>query len=379
MDELQRVAEAHCSNVWALVEEGHYLDLIFPLHGLLSLKELAHFVALPRCPVDLQLRQRLHREARGICVDHVQLHRRGGPRQDHAVDEPALRGQGGRADGNHGLRDQDVHAVNLRRMFDALGDTNIGRQVGGVYLELAADGTFYGPAVVQTATEVHPTILAQPLLQAWVPPVRGKHRGAVHGAKDPCEGHQGHVRQFADLVLLFVRSPDDQEGVTIVFVRSPVEFVDDAVHDLSYAVHEGHHVSLQHLGGDAEVPYPGGPNDALDPRSLHHGVDAGAVHSMHVVLDNVSTSLAKTKRKQRTQLDDGLLEDNRLHELVGSWLVVAHQQVTQRLESVLRLSPLLHPVAFLCLELLVGHLRGHERVRADGLHLGNHVLYGVEH
>mmetsp|Transcript_33110 Transcript_33110/g.95178 ORF Transcript_33110/g.95178 Transcript_33110/m.95178 type:complete len:299 (-) Transcript_33110:1661-2557(-) len=296
MDELQRVAEAHRGDVRVLVEGVDHVDVLVPLLGLLGLQELAHPEALPRRPVHLERRRPLHHEAHEVEVDDEDLHGVLGARHDDAVDEAELGRHAGRALPDHGLRHQDLDAIDGGGALHSLGDAHVGREVGGVDLELAAHGALDGPAVVDAAAQVHAALSAHLLLQPRVAAVGGEHRRAVHGPEDGHEGQHGHVRHLADLLRLLVRGPPDrEEGVARVLVRRPVVLVHHPVHDLRDLVHEAHDLRLEHLRGDAEVLDPAAADDALHPRALHHHNDVGALGSPQVVRDDVGPGLAEAE------------------------------------------------------------------------------------
>mmetsp|Transcript_72588 Transcript_72588/g.205224 ORF Transcript_72588/g.205224 Transcript_72588/m.205224 type:complete len:860 (+) Transcript_72588:411-2990(+) len=379
MHELEGVAVAHRQDVGVVVEDVDHVDIVVQLARLFGVEELPHLEALPRRPADLVGGRRVDREAVAVEVDHKELHGVNGPGDDDAVDEPALRGHRRRAGLDDGLCDQDVHAVGHRRLLDALRDAHVGRQVRGVDLELASDGALDGPAVVEAAAEVHPAVLArQPLLQARVAAVRRQHRRPVDGAEHLRERDHRHVRELVEGDgLLLQRPPDHEESVAVVLVRVAEELVHDPVDDLRDLVHEGHDVVLEHLGRHAEVPDARHADDALDGDALDHRVHAGAVDAVHVVLDDVGAGLPETYGQQGPELDDGLLEDRRLHEL-GRLLVRAGELLVDFLHHALLLHPGLGAVPLLDLEVLVGHLHGHQRVEADRVDLRHHVLQGVQ-
>mmetsp|Transcript_51607 Transcript_51607/g.116169 ORF Transcript_51607/g.116169 Transcript_51607/m.116169 type:complete len:497 (-) Transcript_51607:460-1950(-) len=151
------------------------------------------------------------------------------------------------------------------------------------------------------------------------------------------------------------------------------------MHDLRDLVHKCHDAILEHLCRDAEVTDPGGTNNALNPGAFDHCVDVCTIEDLHVVGDDVCTSLPKAESQQRTKLDDGLLENHCLHEFAGGRCWRAHHNVPKPLELVLLLPLRLCFVHLLKLKLVVGHLHCHQWIFAEGVHLGDHVLDWMQH
>mmetsp|Transcript_100008 Transcript_100008/g.224103 ORF Transcript_100008/g.224103 Transcript_100008/m.224103 type:complete len:320 (+) Transcript_100008:203-1162(+) len=252
------------------------------------------------------------------------------------------------------------------------------RQVRRVNLELAPDRSLDGPTGVQAEAHIHAATGAEAVLQAGVRPVACEHRRPVDGPQDLREGHDGQFRHPLDPAdLLLLHPPDDEEGLPVVLVRRPVELVRHTVDDLCDHVHEGVDPGLQNLRGHAEVADAADADDALHDGAGDHCVDADGLLAPHVVLDDVGASLAEAESEQGAELDDGLLQDQRLHGLLLRRAEVTRHAVLREPPHLLLVKPprpgLLN---LLLLELLVRHLRRHQRVVADGHDVPDHLLDG---
>mmetsp|Transcript_83802 Transcript_83802/g.260419 ORF Transcript_83802/g.260419 Transcript_83802/m.260419 type:complete len:235 (+) Transcript_83802:815-1519(+) len=211
-----------------------------------------------------------------------------------------------------------------------------------------------------------------------MPAVAGEVRGAVDGAQDLGEGDDRQIRHPLRLrPLLLLHAPDDEEGLPVVLVRRPVVLVRHAVDDLCDHVHEGVDLRLQHLGRDGEVADPAHADDAVHPGAGNHRVDGHGLLALHVVSDDVGARLAEAEGEQGAELDDGLLQDQRLHRLLLALAARAVDEVLQYHHQLVLAQPLRLRLGYLLRpELVVGHLRRDERVVADGGHVPDHLLYG---
>mmetsp|Transcript_117920 Transcript_117920/g.328516 ORF Transcript_117920/g.328516 Transcript_117920/m.328516 type:complete len:258 (+) Transcript_117920:424-1197(+) len=241
----------------------------------------------------------INREAPIVKVNTVELYWVGRPNESDLVDQPHEGHHILGAKCHHRLRSQDAYAVYPRSELNARSDAHVGRQVRRVNLELAADSPLDRPATVEAETQVDAAVRPEPLLQPRVEPVVGEHDGPVDSSEDLGEGEDGHVSELPHLGLGHPGgAPDDQEGVAVVLVRSPVELVDNSVHYLRDLIDELHDLLLQHLRGGAEIAYPCIAHDALHTQALDHRVHARSVGALHVLAHDVGSGLSEAERQQ---------------------------------------------------------------------------------
>mmetsp|Transcript_8445 Transcript_8445/g.26263 ORF Transcript_8445/g.26263 Transcript_8445/m.26263 type:complete len:276 (-) Transcript_8445:1729-2556(-) len=267
---------------------------------LLQLQQLAVLPALVLAGVRPHPVLSLYEQGAAVQIDREEPRGRLGPLQLHVVNRAEVVRQALRASSHKRLAHEDHDPVLLRHGLQAHRHVDVGGEVGGVDLVLAAYGALDGPAAVEAEAQVHAAPGAQALLQPRVEAVGGEDVGAVHPSEDLRKGEDGHVRQPHLLVLGHPSgAPDDQERVAVVLVRGPVELVHDSVHDLGDLVHESHDLLLQHLGRGAEVADPDAAHDAVHARALEHRVHA-AVGALHVLADDVGARLTEAKGEERT-------------------------------------------------------------------------------
>mmetsp|Transcript_17770 Transcript_17770/g.51856 ORF Transcript_17770/g.51856 Transcript_17770/m.51856 type:complete len:356 (+) Transcript_17770:202-1269(+) len=206
-----------------------------------------------------------------------------------------------------GLTDQNLAPVELRALFEAHSQVDVGTEVRGVNLELRAYGTLDGPAAVKTEAHAH-AVVREALCKLGVLTVLLEQRGGVDVGDYLDERDQGHVREALLLAGAVLReAPGQEEGVPDVLVGAAEVLVDAGVHHARNAVDEDHNLILQDLGGVSEVAYVAKTEDPLHPPTRDHGVQSRAGLPLHVLADDLGASLAEAKGQQRADLDDRLL------------------------------------------------------------------------
>mmetsp|Transcript_25161 Transcript_25161/g.63837 ORF Transcript_25161/g.63837 Transcript_25161/m.63837 type:complete len:222 (-) Transcript_25161:1571-2236(-) len=194
------------------------------------------------------------------------------------------------------------------------------------------------------------------------------------------------------------QAPGQQEGFTHVLVGTSEELGDAGVHDTGNAVHEEHHLVLQHFRCIREVPDVAEAKDAVHSPSRDHHVQRSAIAALHVLANDLSTSLAETECQEGADLDDGLLQYCRLHRLrhvpvsrvhMGRQLVLpALHPLPQGVpraplggQGHHRIRNLLPAVGchLLKVTLVVAHRHGLQRVSPDFVQLRDHALNGRKH
>mmetsp|Transcript_95904 Transcript_95904/g.254774 ORF Transcript_95904/g.254774 Transcript_95904/m.254774 type:complete len:380 (-) Transcript_95904:852-1991(-) len=313
-----------------------------------------------------------------VQVDRVEPDRLLGALDGDVVDQTADHGHVMAAEIEHEVGDEYPDAKLLRCGLQAGGHVDVRREVRCVDLELAAYGALDGPATMQTEAHLH-AVVGDALQQARVPAVYGQDAGLVDLGYNLDEGHDGHVRQLG--LLLRARpgeAPDDEEGVADVLVRSPVEVVHAAVHNLAHLVHEDHDLLLQHLRRVCEVADAAEADDGVNLLPRHHRVHPSAVATLHVLPDDLGAGLAKTQREQSTKFDDGLLEDDRFHGLPDLFCMACPVQQLPEGAHLGELLTALHALDLFAPVLQVAKLHGLQWIVPDGLHLGDHALNRFE-
>mmetsp|Transcript_90529 Transcript_90529/g.210596 ORF Transcript_90529/g.210596 Transcript_90529/m.210596 type:complete len:292 (-) Transcript_90529:966-1841(-) len=158
LQELLLVALAHLSQLGVLDKRLARLVARLALLFLLALEELPHPVAVLGVPGLGELGLLHHREAAGVKVYAVKLQRHRRPRDHDAVHYPAELLGLVLAERNHLLGGEEPNAIGLGGVLHVLSDGYVGRDVGGIDLELAAHGTLDGPACVQAQVQLYSVV-----------------------------------------------------------------------------------------------------------------------------------------------------------------------------------------------------------------------------
>mmetsp|Transcript_108712 Transcript_108712/g.306364 ORF Transcript_108712/g.306364 Transcript_108712/m.306364 type:complete len:257 (+) Transcript_108712:945-1715(+) len=154
-------------------------------------------------------------------------------------------------------------------------------------------------------------------------------------------------------------------------------FVHAAVHDLANLVHEDHHLLLQHFGRVHEIPDATKADDGVDLRTWDHRVHAGTSAALHVLADDLSSSLTEAQREKTSEFDNRLFQDDGLHRLLH-FLLLALFEVHHELPGLRELLAALRILDFLAAILEVTQVHGLQRVVFDCLHFRNHALDGIQ-
>mmetsp|Transcript_45141 Transcript_45141/g.119363 ORF Transcript_45141/g.119363 Transcript_45141/m.119363 type:complete len:539 (-) Transcript_45141:150-1766(-) len=230
---------------------------------------------------------------------------------------------------------------------------------------------------MQTEAQLHP-VLRDPLQEAWVFSVLSQHPRLVDLRQHPDKRRDGQVGELPlSLPRRARQAPDQQETVADVLVGGAVIIVDATVNYLTDLIDEDHDLLLKHLRRICEVPDVAETDDGVDLLPRHHGVDPRRP-AAHVLPDDLGARLSEAEGQEAAELDDRLLEDDRLHRLLHLFEVVAlvKQLHAPAHSRKLLLSP--GVLDLLAAELDVAELHRVERVVLDCLHLRDHPLDRVE-
>mmetsp|Transcript_83807 Transcript_83807/g.260446 ORF Transcript_83807/g.260446 Transcript_83807/m.260446 type:complete len:691 (+) Transcript_83807:56-2128(+) len=375
LKELRREGRAHGDEVAVRAEGLPDPVVVGPLLVLPDLADLPDLEVVLRDPVQLLL---LHLEPHVVEVDGVEPDGLLGTLHRDVVNQAADHRHLVAAEVEHEVRDEDPDPELLRGRLQARRHVDVRGEVRGVDLQLAADGALDGPAAVQAEAHAHAVAL-QALQQARVAAVLREHAGLVDLSHDLDERQHGHVRELR----LLVRggsgeAPDGEEGLADVLVGCAVEVVDATVDDLAHLVDEDHDLLPEHVGRQREVADAAEADDGVDLLPGHHGVHAGAVAAAHVLAYDLGAGLPEAQGEEPAELDDGLLQDDGLHGLLD--LLHAEGLVKELPDAAHVREPLpaLRALLLLTSELPVAELDRLQGVVLDGLHLGDHPLYGVQ-
>mmetsp|Transcript_83801 Transcript_83801/g.260416 ORF Transcript_83801/g.260416 Transcript_83801/m.260416 type:complete len:377 (+) Transcript_83801:423-1553(+) len=306
------------------------------------------------------------------------------------VDESALLSHRGAHELNDSVAQEGRASVLLCRGLELCAQVDAVPEVQGIQLELGPNGTLNGRAAVQTIAHRHAVVCHAPH-ESRVVPVLGEQRRLAdlrHGLDDRNQGHIGQA-----LLLLWGmagEAPCQEEGLTHVLVRAAAKLAGASVDDRSNAVGEHRDLVLQDLSRLGEVPHGAEAKYALDCPPGPHGVEGGGQVALHALHDDLRAGLAEAESQQRAYLDDGLLQDNRLHGLGYLVEVQRPHAVPQPGEvSVLFLvlcmdilgadrcdpdSVAFPPSCRRLVLLLISHPYGRQRVSPDLVDPGNHPL-----
>mmetsp|Transcript_43821 Transcript_43821/g.76977 ORF Transcript_43821/g.76977 Transcript_43821/m.76977 type:complete len:253 (-) Transcript_43821:2015-2773(-) len=213
----------------------------------------------------------------------------------------------------HKVRDENPNTKLNCGSLKPRGHIDVRRQVRGIDLELAANGTLNGPATVEPKAHLH-AVVGHTLQHARVASVLREHWRLVDRGNDPDERHNRHVRQLRLPIHRHAgEAPDKEEGIADVLVGCAMVVINTTMDNLPHLVHKQHHLLFQNLRGIRETSNVAEADDCIHLLPWHHGVDPSTVSTLHVLPDDLSTCLAKAQCKETAQLDDGLLKDDRLH------------------------------------------------------------------
>mmetsp|Transcript_8444 Transcript_8444/g.26259 ORF Transcript_8444/g.26259 Transcript_8444/m.26259 type:complete len:329 (+) Transcript_8444:796-1782(+) len=252
------------------------------------------------------------------------------------------------------------------------------REVGGVDLELRADGPFDGPAIVQAKTHTH-TIVRKPRQERWVLAVVLEYPRLVNCRNHLHKGDHAHVPHFGAVCLceVLAHSPHNKEGVPDVAVGRTMPCVHNVVHNLCNLVYKHHDLVLQHLRRICEVPDVTEAEHGINLVARDHGVHCGTV-VIHVLPDDLRASFTESQREQLPKFDDGILQDLGFQSL--------HLDISSPMPTsatpVLVLSARAGRLLFLLLLLpvrLISQLHGVQWVVPNLFDLGDHPLDGLQH
>mmetsp|Transcript_2480 Transcript_2480/g.5670 ORF Transcript_2480/g.5670 Transcript_2480/m.5670 type:complete len:306 (-) Transcript_2480:167-1084(-) len=88
------------------------------------------------------------------------------------------------------------------------------------------------------------------------------------------------------------------------------------MHNLGNLVDEDHDLVLEDLGAVGKILDLAISKNTVHHAAWDHGIDPGGVAPLHILADNLSSSLSKPQGKKTADLNDGLLQDYCLHGLL---------------------------------------------------------------
>mmetsp|Transcript_39839 Transcript_39839/g.104313 ORF Transcript_39839/g.104313 Transcript_39839/m.104313 type:complete len:255 (-) Transcript_39839:1682-2446(-) len=153
--------------------------------------------------------------------------------------------------------------------------------------------------------------------QPGVLPVVRQGWGLVDSSDHLDERHEGEIGEAGAVGGVCVnQSPDQQESLSDILVRRPSIFIHNPVHNLRNLVDKNHHLVLEDLCGVRKILNVTVAEDAVDHAAGDHSVDARRVVALHILPDDLCTSLSEPQGQQAPNLDNGFLQNHRLHRFV---------------------------------------------------------------